>query len=126
MDSLPNFLTHGAPVRARELYLANLSSSGHFYLLFFSTPFPSEKINTNFNEIALNLQLQALDYSATKIQKALTSSLATQILKFSLEVACVAGAKREGGGGRKKGKGIPLPFFPSSLSPTPFDACYAG
>ena len=43
-------------------------------------------------------------------------------------VACVAGAKRGGGGGREKGKRegslplspIPLPFFPSSLSPTPY------
>ena len=55
------------------------------------------------------------------------------------DLPCVAGAKRRGlGGGRKvrkqgKGKKGPLPslpnhppFFPSSLSPTPFDACYAG
>ena len=53
-------------------------------------------------------------------------------------VACVAGVKRGGGGGggggidkREKGKEpslppIPLPFFPPPLSPTPFDACYAG
>ena len=57
-------------------------------------------------------------------------------------VACVAGAKRGGRGGgrkaRKRGKGregregpfpslpYPPPFFPFSLSPTPFDACYAG
>ena len=52
-------------------------------------------------------------------------------------VACVAGAKRGGGGrkARKRGKGredpfpslpYPPPFFPFSLSPTPFDACYAG
>ena len=32
-------------------------------------------------------------------------------------LACVAGAKRGGGGGGRKG--IPLPFFPSSLPPTP-------
>ena len=32
------------------------------------------------------------------------------------------------GGGRKGKSPLPLPFFPSSLSPTPtpFDACYAG
>ena len=57
-------------------------------------------------------------------------------------VACVAGAKRGGRGGgrkaRKRGKGregregpfpslpYPPPFFPFSLSPTPFDACYEG
>ena len=54
-------------------------------------------------------------------------------------VACVAGAKRGGRWGgrkaRKRGKGRegpfpslpppPPPFFPFSLSPTPFDACYA-
>ena len=44
----------------------------------------------------------------------------------------MAGAKREGGEGRKAGKGKrdgspnplspPRPFFPSSLSPIPFDA----
>ena len=47
-------------------------------------------------------------------------------------VACVAGRKK--GRGRRRGKGekrlpsLPNPpsFFPSSLSPTPFDACYAG
>ena len=38
-------------------------------------------------------------------------------------VACVAGAKRGGRGGGRK---APPPFFPFSLSPTPFDACYAG
>ena len=53
-------------------------------------------------------------------------------------LACVAGAKRGGRRGREKarrrgkGKGLlpslpnPPPFFPFSLSPTPFDACYAG
>ena len=35
------------------------------------------------------------------------------------KLACVADAKRGGGGGREKGK-IPLLFFPSSLSPTPY------
>ena len=42
-------------------------------------------------------------------------------------IACVAGAKRGGGGGGEREKGrelplspIPLPFFPSSLSPTPY------
>ena len=56
---------------------------------------------------------------------------------FSKSVACVAGAKRGGGeGGGRKGKGkgalplspIPSPFSlpPYRLSPTPFDACYAG
>ena len=39
---------------------------------------------------------------------------------MSFILACVAGAKR---GGRKA---LPPPFFPFSLSPTPFDACYAG
>ena len=44
--------------------------------------------------------------------------------KFHLsqvKLACVAGAKRGGGGG---GGRNPPPF--SSLSPTPFDACFAG
>ena len=53
-------------------------------------------------------------------------------------LAWVAGAKRGGGGGREKSakegkrEGVPYPlsvislFFPSSLSPTPFDAGYAG
>ena len=47
-------------------------------------------------------------------------------------VDCVADAKRGGGGGGGKGEKRlpslpnPPPFFPSSLSPTPFDACYAG
>ena len=46
-------------------------------------------------------------------------------------VACVAGAKRGGEGGREKSSRRELPslpnpffFFPSSLSPP--DACYAG
>ena len=47
-------------------------------------------------------------------------------------VDCVTGAKR--GGGREKGRERrpspsvpnPLPLSPSSQSPTPFDACYAG
>ena len=38
---------------------------------------------------------------------------------FGTALACVAGAKRGRGGGREKGK-IPLPFFPSSLSRTPY------
>ena len=46
----------------------------------------------------------------------------TSVLKFavlpSFNVACVAGAKRGGRGGGRKA--------PPSLSPTPFDACYAG
>ena len=44
-----------------------------------------------------------------------------------LPVACAAGAKRGGGGGREKGKS-PSPFSlpPYPLPPTPFDACYAG
>ena len=37
-----------------------------------------------------------------------------------VKLACVAGAKRGGGGGGRN----PPPF--SSLSPTPFDACFAG
>ena len=53
-------------------------------------------------------------------------------------LACVAGAKRGGGGGREKGKregrvSSPSPQSPSPFSlppyplpPTPFDACYAG
>ena len=55
-------------------------------------------------------------------------------------LACVAGAKREGRGGREKGKregSLPLPspspqsscpfsLPPYPLPPTPFDACYAG
>ena len=53
-------------------------------------------------------------------------------------ISLVAGSKREGGLGREKGAKegkregslalspqFPF-FFPSSLSPTPFDACYAG
>ena len=39
-------------------------------------------------------------------------------------LAWVAGAKRGGGGGRRKSS--ILSFSPSTLSPTPFDACYAG
>ena len=49
---------------------------------------------------------------------------------FSKSVTCVAGAKRgggEGGGRNGKGKGaLPLSPIPYPLSPTPFDACYAG
>ena len=55
---------------------------------------------------------------------------------YVINLACVAGAKRGGGGEREKSakpKPNPNPnssqsppFFPSSLSPTPFDACYAG
>ena len=48
-------------------------------------------------------------------------------------IACVAGAKRGGGGGREKGKSEGSPQSPSPFSlppypllPTPFDACYAG
>ena len=56
-------------------------------------------------------------------------------------LACVAGAKRGGRGGGEKCKrgeregsfpstfpSAPYgpPFFPFSLSPIPFDACYAG
>ena len=44
-------------------------------------------------------------------------------------LACVAGAKRGGEGGREKGNPPPLfPFLPTPypLSPTPFNACYAG
>ena len=61
--------------------------------------------------------------------------------KHSAYIACVVGIKREGGEGREKsakgkkeGSWAPSPpslpnsppFFPSSLSPTPFDTCYAG
>ena len=52
------------------------------------------------------------------------------LLEFSLPLACVAGAKREGGGGG--GEREPsLPNSPSLFSflpipYTPFDACYAG
>ncbi|CAH3173411.1 unnamed protein product [Porites lobata] len=47
--------------------------------------------------------------------------------RLFLPVACVAGAKRGGGGGREKGKSpspFSLPSYP--LPPTPFDTCYAG
>ena len=43
-------------------------------------------------------------------------------LEPPIPVACVAGAKREGG----KEEKLVRPFFPSSLSPTTFNACYAG
>ena len=42
-------------------------------------------------------------------------------LERPIAVACVVGAK---GGGAEEEERVP-PFFPSSLSPTPFDACYA-
>ena len=47
------------------------------------------------------------------------------LLEFSLPLACVAGAKREGGGGEREPS---LPNFPSLFSflpipYTPFDAC---
>ena len=59
---------------------------------------------------------------------------------ISAYIACVVGIKKGGEEGRKKsakGKNgrerrllplspIPPSFFPSSLSPTPFDTCYAG
>ena len=49
----------------------------------------------------------------------------SQLKKVQNNLACVAGAKR----GRGRGEGEPpspfsLPPYP--LSPTPFDACYAG
>ena len=40
-------------------------------------------------------------------------------------LACVAGAKRGGGGGREKSSS-PFSLPPYPLPPTPFDACYAG
>ena len=53
---------------------------------------------------------------------------------WALYLACVAGAKRGGGGGREKGKresnpiqsSSPFSLPPYPLPPTPFDACYAG
>ena len=42
-----------------------------------------------------------------------------------LLIACVAGTKRGGGRGEGEKCKIP-PFFPSFLSPTPFNACYTG
>ena len=61
-------------------------------------------------------------------------------LRYSLWLACVAGAKRGGGGEREKsanGKrerspslpslpNPPSPFSPSFQSPATFDACYSG
>ena len=44
------------------------------------------------------------------------------VLEPPIPVACVAGAKREGGEEEK----LVRSFFPSSLSPTTFIACYAG
>ena len=49
------------------------------------------------------------------------------LLEFSLPLACVAGAKREGGGGEREPS---LPNYPSLFSflpipYTPFDACQA-
>ena len=44
-------------------------------------------------------------------------------------LACVEGAKRGGEGEgekRESGQNVLSPFFPSSLSPSPFNACYAG
>ena len=43
-------------------------------------------------------------------------------------VACVAGARRGGEGGREKSEKSPslFPFSPFPVSPTPFNACYAG
>ena len=46
-------------------------------------------------------------------------------------ITCLAGAKRGGDGVGREREGLSSlpntpPFFPSSLSPTPFDACYAG
>ena len=52
--------------------------------------------------------------------------------RLVVNVACVAGAKRGGergeGGGRKGNPPLLFPFLPIPypLSPTPFDACYAG
>ena len=43
--------------------------------------------------------------------------------KYCYLLACVTGAKRGGRGGGRK---APPPIFPFSLSPIPFDACYAG
>ena len=38
----------------------------------------------------------------------------------NVQIACVAGAKRGGGRGEGERDPIPLPFFPSSLSPIPY------
>ena len=68
------------------------------------------------------------------------SNSTTQTIKFRQTLISLRGRRkkgREGGGKREKRESgkrevsltlspQPPPFFPSSLPPTPFDACYAG
>ena len=83
--------------------------------------------------IIQRLQMSLQGWAQSRPGSRLSRSWLFRRVVSLIYLACVAGAKRGGGGRREKGKGNPiqsnpilLPFFPSSLSPTPFDACYAG
>ena len=72
-------------------------------------------------QMSFGVRLSRIHFSPTdKRNECVTNEpQRTSAGRLNPHVACVAGLKRGGGGGREKGK-IPLPFFPSSLSRTPY------